>query len=29
MGGRGAFIQLEGMEGMTGMYVGEIRRADN
>lgn len=24
LGGRGAFIQLEGMEGLTGMYVGEI-----
>lgn len=23
-GGRGAFIQLKGMEGFTGMYVGEI-----
>lgn len=24
LGGRGAYIQLEGMEGYTGMYVGEI-----
>jgi quercetin dioxygenase-like cupin family protein len=24
MGGRGAYIQLEGMEGLTGMYVTEI-----
>jgi quercetin dioxygenase-like cupin family protein len=24
VGGRGAYIQLEGMEGLTGMYVGEI-----
>ena len=24
LGGRGAFIQLEGMEGITGMYVAEI-----
>ncbi len=24
LGGRGAFIQLEGQEGLTGMYVGEI-----
>ena len=23
-GGKGAFIQLKGMEGFTGMYVGEI-----
>src|SRR5581483_81616 len=23
-GGRGAYVQLEGMEGLTGMYVGEI-----
>jgi hypothetical protein len=23
-GGRGAYIQLDGMEGLTGMYVGEI-----
>jgi mannose-6-phosphate isomerase-like protein (cupin superfamily) len=24
LGGRGAYIQLQGMEGLTGMYVGEI-----
>ncbi|MBM2812315.1 MAG: Cupin type-1 protein [Chloroflexi bacterium] len=24
LGGRGAFIQLVGMEGLTGMYVGEV-----
>lgn len=24
LGGRGAFLQLEGMEGLTGMYLGEI-----
>jgi hypothetical protein len=24
LGGRGAYLQLEGMEGLTGMYVGEI-----
>ena len=26
-GGKGAFIQLKGMEGFTGMYVGEIPAA--
>src|SRR5574341_2130046 len=28
MGGRGSFIHLYGMEGLTGMYVGEIPPGD-